>query len=92
VLVAVSCARQRGSTAKLEVRRLDNAPQGFFSFVQGQEAGNSPVGTIPSGLADVSHDQSMRLKADIDRSLGAFRRWLRFLFTPWKALILTPLT
>jgi hypothetical protein len=46
----------------------------------------------PAVNLDVSLDHSMRLKADIDRSLSAFRLWLRFLFTPWKALTLTPFT
>ena len=42
----------------------------------------------PAVSLDVSAAQQVRLRADIDRTMGGFRRWLRFMFTPWKALVL----
>lgn len=42
----------------------------------------------PAVSLDISAAQHVRLRADIDRTTGGFRRWLRFMFTPWKALVL----
>jgi hypothetical protein len=39
---------------------------------------------------DLSADRAVRMRADIDRSKGAFWGWMRFMFTPWKALMLAP--
>ena len=41
---------------------------------------------------EVAATQTVRLKADIDRSIGFLRKWARFMFTPWKALTLSPVT
>ena len=41
---------------------------------------------------DISADQSVRLRAEVDRSTGTFRAWLRLVFKPWRALVLAPTT
>ena len=41
---------------------------------------------------DISADQSVRFRAQVDRSTGDLRAWLRLAFKPWRALILAPTT
>lgn len=83
-----------GFRVRVDGRRAGIAPVGGRCFVT-VKPGTHPVRIrqwwyqSPSLVLDIHAGQTIRLKADIDRSAGVFRRMGRLLFKPWQSLSLS---